>query len=87
MKKTIVLVDHTSGRKFKIVIDPIPSCSDCSLGSESGIRSSEFANSEFPIPNAGSKFIETFNQETKILRIQCGKCKKELGQYLAEKLG
>lgn len=72
MKRTIVLVDHQTGKKFRIIIDPKPSCQDCGL-SGSGLQETPFAMG----------LRESFDRELKQLRVICARCGKELGVYPA----
>lgn len=71
MKRTIILVDHKTGRKFKIVIDPEPSCNDCR---EKFSQESLFVR----------KLTEIFDRERNVLSIRCAICGKELGEYKAQ---
>jgi hypothetical protein len=50
MKKTIVLVDHTSRRKFRIIIDPEPSCLDCFPSPDEGGTKNELKQDFQEIP-------------------------------------
>jgi hypothetical protein len=72
MKRTAILVDHKTGRKFKIIIDPEPLCRDCD-DKEKELQERVF----------GPKLSEVFDRERKILRIKCATCGKELGIYQA----